>query len=130
MITVNQNVALNDGEWVAIPRISRIVPFGYQLDPENPDRLLPIVFELEALKKAKSYARTHSMRSVAEWLSGVTGRYISHVGLRKRLQVENTRRRRVATLKNWSRRLEEVQAKIEKYEAQSTGATTNNSGTT
>jgi len=62
----------------------RTVPFGYELCEDDPDLLRPIPLELDALSKALKYLRDGSpYREVAIWLSKVTGRSISHVGLRK-----------------------------------------------
>ena len=64
---------------------SRIIPFGFKLS-EDANYLELIESELEALEKAKEYLKTCSYREVAEWLHRTTGRYISHVGLRKRIK--------------------------------------------
>ena len=63
---------------------SRTIPFGFKLS-EDTHYLELIESELEALEKAKEYLKTCSYREVAEWLHRTTGRYISHVGLRKRI---------------------------------------------
>ena len=68
-----------------IKRKSRIIPFGYKLD-DTENYLIRIESELQALEKAKEYLKTCSYREVAEWLHRKTGRYISHVGLRKRIK--------------------------------------------
>ena len=39
-----------DNEWLSIPRISRTIPFGYEVYEEDKDVLIPIVEELEALE--------------------------------------------------------------------------------
>ena len=64
---------------------SRTIPFGFK---EGADHgfLEIIPSEIEALEKAKEYLKTCSYREVAEWLHRTTGRYISHVGLRKRIK--------------------------------------------
>ena len=64
---------------------SRTIPFGFKLS-EATHYLELIESELEALEKAKEYLKTCSYREVAEWLHRTTGRYISHVGLRKRIK--------------------------------------------
>ena len=64
---------------------SRTIPFGFKLS-EDANYLELIESELEALEKAKEYLKTCSYREVAEWLHRTTGRYISHVGLRKRIK--------------------------------------------
>jgi hypothetical protein len=43
-----------DNEWVPIPRISRTVPFGYEIDPDDEHVLLPIQNELDLLERLKS----------------------------------------------------------------------------
>jgi len=65
-------------------RLSRIIPFGFK-ESEEHGFLDTVNSEMEALKEAKNYLKTCSYREVAEWLHRKTGRYISHVGLRKRI---------------------------------------------
>ena len=81
-----------ENEWLPVPRIARTVPFGYEVDPEDEDLLLPIKEELDHLEKAKMYLRQYSLREVAAWLSKNTGRYISHLGLQKRIKHERQRK--------------------------------------
>ena len=54
-----------DNEWVPIPRISRTIPFGYEVDPDDPDVLLPIEHELDMLEQAQKYLKQYSYREVA-----------------------------------------------------------------
>ena len=68
-----------------IKRKARTIPFGYKL-AEDTDYLVPIESELEALEQAKNYLKTCSLREVAIWLTRKTGRYISYVGLNKRVK--------------------------------------------
>ena len=119
-----------DGKnWTRIPRVSRTVPFGYTKDPEDEDFLLPVKEELDALELAKQHLRQYSYRSVADWLTKQTGRYISHTGLKKRVRVE-TRRKKAATFKReLARRLEKTIQEIEKAETSRTGSYTT-AGTT
>tara|TARA_R100001198_G_scaffold72890_1_gene44969 strand:- start:159 stop:578 length:420 start_codon:yes stop_codon:yes gene_type:complete len=91
-----------DNEWIEIPRISRTIPFGYELHPEDSDVLAPIPDELDKLQQAKKYVKQYSYREVANWLSKNTGRYISHVGLRKRLDNERTRNNQARSLRRWA----------------------------
>ena len=72
-----------------IKRKARIIPFGYKLS-EDTDYIEPIESELEALEKAKEYLKTCSLREVAIWLTKKAGRYISYVGLRKRVKRDST----------------------------------------
>ena len=64
---------------------SRTIPFGFK-ESEDHGFLEIVPSEMEALEKAKEYLKTCSYREVAEWLHRTTGRYISHVGLRKRIK--------------------------------------------
>ena len=82
-----------DEEWISIPRIARTVPFGYRLDENDSDILRPIPQQLDALEQARRYVKQYSYREVSNWLSTRTERYISHVGLRKRLAHEQHRKR-------------------------------------
>ena len=38
--------------WQRIPRVSTYIPFGYEIDPDDEDWLLPISKELELLELA------------------------------------------------------------------------------
>ena len=101
-------------EWVQIPRIARIVPFGYKINEEDQDLLDPIPYELEAIELARKYTKQYSYREIANWLTKKTGREISHVGLRKRLMHEQQRKNKARTLRKWS---EYAQKAIEKAKA-------------
>ena len=72
-----------------IKRKARTIPFGYKVD-ETGNYLIPIELELQALEKAKEYLKTCSYREVAIWLTKKAGRYISYVGLRKRIKRDST----------------------------------------
>ena len=76
-------------EPIKIKKRARIVPFGFK-QSEDPNYIEPIKEELDALKQAKEYSKTCSLRETASWLHRKTGRYISHVGLRKRLARNST----------------------------------------
>ena len=105
-----------DNEWVPIPRIARTVPFGYMADPEDKMVLLPVKNELDLLEKAKEYLKQYSYREVAHWLSRNTGRYISHVGLRKRLENERRRKNKARSLRRWADYAQAAIAKAEELE--------------
>ena len=105
-----------DNEWIEIPRISRTVPFGYKLHPEDSGVLVPIPDELDKLQQAKKYLKQYSYREVANWLSKNTGRYISHVGLRKRLDNERTRNNQARSLRRWADYAKKAIAKAEALE--------------
>ena len=109
-------------EWVRIPRIARTVPFGYKQNEEDPDILDPIPTELDLLEKARQHVNQYSYREVANWLSKNSNRYISHVGLRKRLQNERQRKNKVASIRKWAEYAETAIAKAKALEEERTGA--------
>ena len=113
-----------DGEWVPLPRISRTVPFGYELDEDDDKVLLPIETELNALSEAKKHLKKYSYREVSNWLSTRTGRYISHVGLMKRVRNERKRKNKANSLRKWAAYVEETLAKAEELETERLDART------
>ena len=84
-------------EYVKIPRLGRTIPFGYVVDEADDGWLVPVPLEIEALEKAKKHLKQYSLRQVAAWLTTVTGREISHVGLMKRIKSEQSQRRKSST---------------------------------
>ena len=112
----------DENEWVQIPRIARTVPFGYKQNEEDPDILDPIPTELDLLEKARAYINQYSYREVANWLSTNSGRYISHVGLRKRLQHERQRKNQAKSLRKWAEYAEKAIAKAQSLEEERTGS--------
>ena len=104
-------------EWHVVARATnRQIPFGYRVHPDN-DRLLePIPEELEALEVAKRHLKQYSYREVAIWLSKTTGRYISHMGLHKRIKIEQKRKKSATIKRKLARRLEETLSQIKKLE--------------
>ena len=110
--------AAETGEYVPIPVTVMLVkpPFGYKFSEESKLLLIPIPHELEALEKAKKYLKQYPSRNVAAWLTKVTGRYISHVGLLHRVKNERQRRAKISLLRSWARRYKEALEKAEKYE--------------
>lgn len=66
-----------------IKKIARVVPYGYKLCDDDPEYIEPIEKEIEAIKKAQVYIQNCSYREVAQWLTATTGRYISHIGVKK-----------------------------------------------
>ena len=113
-----------DGEWVPLPRISRTVPFGYELDEDDDKVLLPIEIELNTLAEAKKHLKKYSYREVSNWLSTRTGRYISHVGLMKRVRNERKRKNKANSLRKWAAYVEETLAKAEELETERLDART------
>ena len=109
-------------EWVQIPRIARIIPFGYKINETDKELLDPIPYELEALELARKYVKQYSLRQVANWLTTKTGREISHIGLRKRLLHERQRKNKARTLKRWSEYAEKAIQKAKAIEEGRVGA--------
>ena len=109
-------------EWIQIPRIARIIPFGYKINKEDNDLLDPVPYELEALELARKYVNQYSYRQVANWLTKKTGRDISHVGLRKRLMHERQRKNQARTLRKWSEYAEKAIQKAKSIQEERTGA--------
>jgi len=105
-----------DGEWVKIPRVARTIPFGYVVEEDDPDVLVPVKVELDLLEKAKKHLRQYSYREVANWLSANSGRSISHVGLKKRLDNERRRKNKARSLRKWAEYAEKAIKKAEKLE--------------
>ena len=112
----------DDNEWLMIPRISRTIPFGYKVHEDDEDILVPIIEELEALELAKDYLKEYSYREVAGWLSDRTGREISHIGLRKRIQKEKQRKSKATTYKTWLKNYQKALEKLEEIESKRIGA--------
>ena len=107
----------NGFEWYPVVRIGRHIPFGYEQDPEDQDILLPIEDELELYEKAKKFLKQYSYRDVANWLSTQSGRYISHVGLMKRVKIEQKRKTAASNKRYLAQRYKEALEKAEKIEA-------------
>ena len=76
-------------ESIKIKKKARTIPFGFK-QSQDPNYLEPVREELDALRQAEVYSKTCSLRETAQWLHRKTGRYISHVGLRKRLARNST----------------------------------------
>tara|TARA_R100001460_G_C3416350_1_gene160312 strand:+ start:31 stop:279 length:249 start_codon:yes stop_codon:yes gene_type:complete len=69
-----------------IKRTTSTIPFGYELD-EQEGYLRPIDDQILALSVASFMVKEDevSLRDAADWLYAETGRYISHVGLKKHI---------------------------------------------
>jgi hypothetical protein len=111
--------------WSSIPRIARTLPFGYVQDEQDPDLLQPVQNELDKLEMARDYLKQYSYREVANWLTTQTGRYISHVGLRKRVANERQRKNQARSIRKWAEYAEKAIAKAKEIETQRTGAKEN-----
>ena len=111
-----------EDEWIPVPRIARTIPFGYTIEENEPDILLPVKIELDLLEKAKVYLKQYSLREVAAWLSKNSGRYISHLGLQKRIKHEKQRKDTARSYRKWATYAETALATAEKLETQRVGA--------
>ena len=108
-------------EWVPLVRIGRFLPFGYRQDPNDSDILLPIPEELELFEQAKKHLNQYSYREVSAWLSEISGRYISHVGLFKRVKIEQKRKAAASIQRFYAERYKEAAEKAEKLESNRLG---------
>jgi uncharacterized protein YjaG (DUF416 family) len=99
----------------------RHIPFGYIQSEENPSILLPVVDELETLELAKKHLKQYSYREVAAWLTTQTGRSITAMGLKKRVDIERRRKKATTIKRQLTKRLEKALKEIERLEKQSTG---------
>ena len=108
-------------EWVPLVRVGRFLPFGYRQDPDDPDILLPIPEELELFEQAKRHLNQYSYREVSAWLSEASGRYISHVGLFKRVKIEQKRKAAASIQRFYAERYKEAAEKAEKLESNRLG---------
>ena len=118
------------GEWYPIIRVGRHVPFGYKQDKEDDMLLIPIPEELELLEKAKKFLQDYSVRQVAKWLSDQSGRNITHVGLYKRVRMEEKRRRASSNYKQYAKKYKEAARKSQKIEEKRLGGRNTRSLTT
>jgi len=112
----------DENTWIQIPRIARTVPFGYIQSQKDSEVLDPIDNELDKLEMARKYVKQYSYREVANWLTKQTGRYISHVGLRKRLMHEQQRKNQARSLRKWADYAEKAIQKAKIIEEERTGA--------
>ena len=108
-------------EWLPLVRIGRFLPFGYRQDPDDSDILLPIPEELELFEQAKKHLNQYSYREVSAWLSEISGRYISHVGLFKRVKIEQKRKAATSIQRFYAEKYKEAAEKAEKLESNRLG---------
>lgn len=101
-----------------------MIPFGYEVSPTDPDILLPIPEELELLEQAKGHTKNYSYRVVSEWLSEASGRYISHMGLQKRLEYERQNKYKANGYLAVAKRLQKTLQKLREIEEDRVGSRT------
>ena len=103
-------------EYFPLVRVGRIIPFGYEQDPNDPDILLPIVEDLELLEQAKEHLKQYSLRDVSAWLSENASRSISHMGLKNRIEIEQRKYREGIIQRQLIEQLKKAIHKAEKIE--------------
>ena len=108
-------------EWRSVVRVGRQVPFGYRQDPNDCDILLPIDKELNMLEEAKKYLKQYSYREVSAWLTTQSGRSISHMGLKKRVDIERKRKTVARIKRELAKRLQKAISHYETLEKERTG---------
>ena len=68
-------------------RVSRLIPFGYEVSEENEKLLIEVPEEMELINKAKKFIENNcSYRETAEWVSHHSGKKITGMGLREVLK--------------------------------------------
>ena len=72
-------------------RVARVVPFGWVQSEEGTEILEPVQLELDALDRAVDMYKSnrYGLRTLANWVTENSGRYISHVGLKKAMERHN-----------------------------------------
>ena len=82
-------------DFPAKKRIAHTIPWGYRQSKHDPDWLEPVLSEVQLFMQAIQYLKTCSYKETAHWLSVKSGRYISPVGLMKkvkRIKLERSRK--------------------------------------
>ena len=107
--------------WEKIPRLVKLVPFGYEIALEDDSWLNPIEKELELLELAKKHLKQYSYREVSAWLTTQSGRSISHIGLKKRVDLERKRKTTARIKRELAQRLQKAITHYETLEKERTG---------
>ena len=111
----------NIKKWERVPRLVKPIPWGYEVDPEDEKWLNPIVKELELLELAKKHLKQYSYREVSAWLTTQSGRSISHMGLKKRVDIERKRKTVARIKRELAKRLEKAISQYETLEKERVG---------
>jgi hypothetical protein len=112
--------------WYPTPRISRTIPWGYTVE-DDPTILIPIPEQLDLLEEAIKMKKRYSYRELANWLTTMSGRYISYSGLMNRIKNERRRKNKAARQREVAKKLEKALAQIEELENRLGGAKTRSS---
>jgi hypothetical protein len=102
-------------QWERVPNLNPFgtIPYGYEIDPEDSDWLLPVEKQLTNLELAKKHIRRYSYNEVAAWLTTQTGRSITGKGLKKRIEVDRRRKRLIDLKRFYAKRYEKIIKQIE-----------------
>jgi len=112
----------NIKNWERVPRLTkRSVPFGYNIDPADDSWLEPVPKELELLELAKKHLKQYSYREVSAWLTTQSGRSISHMGLKKRVDIERKRKTVARIKRELAKRLQKAISQYETLEKERVG---------
>ena len=111
----------NIKKWERIPRLVKPIPWGYEVDLEDEQWLNPISKELELLELAKKHLKQYSYREVSAWLTTQSGRSISHMGLKKRVDIERKRKTVARIKRELAKRLEKAISQYETLEKERVG---------
>lgn len=112
-----------ENKWRPIPKLSSQIPWGYKISDIDPGILEPIPEELVLLEIAKEHLKNYSYRVVAVWLSEASGRHISHMGLKRRLEYERKLKYRANGYHTLAKRLQKTLKALRKIEEESIGCT-------
>ena len=80
--------------------------------------------EWHTIARVSRHLKQYAYRDVAIWLTKQTDRYISGEGLRKRITIEQKRKRTASIKRNLARRLKETLEEIQKLEEKGIGSYT------
>jgi hypothetical protein len=97
-----------DGVWAKIPKVAPTVPWGYSVDPNNSNVLVPIDICLDTLEEGRKHLKTHTQREVCNWISTRSGYPITKVILQRRVANAKRRENYAQTLKRWAAKAEEA----------------------
>jgi hypothetical protein len=96
------------GKWARIPKLSSTVPWGYDVDPEHPDVLVPNEHCLDILEEGRKHLKNYTYKQVANWVTTRSGRHCPPSVLQSRVESAKRRNNYIAVLQRWARQAEEA----------------------
>lgn len=91
------------------------IPWGYK-ESDDPNLFEPIVEELTYLEHAKTHLLEHyGYKKTAEWLTKISGKYISRRSLHRRLAIEEKNASKEKYYKKICENLEKAKKNYETY---------------